>query len=191
MTAKMEDCTYVDNLETRLQTLEKRVYGEKGCRNTKHVKCADSMARIHAALGSTANKRERVKILHKKIEDLMKYLDPQFTDRMTIPDSMKLEFILAEEDFLLTQASLLEQASKLQPLLDSGYIRDVPEHTTKLQRLSQLHIRQQNQSEALSEEVKRQFEEYNKMMFLLSKQFSQWDETLRQLEGAKQVKPVE
>ncbi|KAG9334660.1 hypothetical protein JZ751_007378 [Albula glossodonta] len=68
---------------------------------------------------------------------------------------------------------------------------DVPEHTTKLQRLSQIHIKQQNQSEALSEEVKRQFEEYNKMMFLLSKQFSQWDETLRQLEGAKQVKPVD
>ncbi|XP_036395143.1 dynactin subunit 3-like [Megalops cyprinoides] len=184
----MEDGSYIENLETRLQTLEKRVHGG---RNTKHVKCSDSMGRIHAALGNTANKRERVKILHKKIEDLMKYLDPQFTDHIAIPDAMKLEFILAEEEFLLSQAALLEQVSKLQPLLDSSYIRAVPEHTTKLQRLSQIHIRQQDQSEALSEEVKKQFEEYNKMMFLLSKQFSQWDETLRQLEGAKQVKPVE
>ncbi|KAG5856875.1 dynactin subunit 3-like [Anguilla anguilla] len=187
----MEDGNYIDNLEARIQTLEKRVYGEKGNRTTKHVKCADSMGRIHAALGSTANKRERVKILHKKIEDLMKYLDPQFTDNMAIPDTMKLEYILAEEEFLLTQASLLEQVSKLQPVLDSSYIRDVPEHTTKLQRLSQIHIKQQNQSETLSKEVKKQFEEYNKMMFLLSKQFTQWDETLRQLEGATQVKPVE
>ncbi|XP_061105784.1 dynactin subunit 3-like isoform X1 [Conger conger] len=187
----MENGNYIDTLETRIQTLEKRVYGEKGGRNTKHVKCADSMARIHAALGSTANKRERVKILHKKIEDLMKYLDPQFTDNMAVPDAMKLEFVLAEEEFLLTQASLLEQVSKLQPLLDSNYIRDVPEHTTKLQRLSQIHIKQQNQSETLSKEVKKQFEDYNKMMFLLSKQFSQWDESVRQLEGATQVKPVE
>ncbi|KAG7469898.1 hypothetical protein MATL_G00133660 [Megalops atlanticus] len=184
----MEDGSYIENLETRLQALEKRVCGG---RNTKHVKCSDSMARIHAALGNTANKRERVKILHKKIEDLMKYLDPQFTDHIAIPDAMKLELILAEEEFLLSQAALLEQVSKLQPLLDSSYIRAVPEHTTKLQRLSQIHIRQQDQSETLSEEVKKQFEDYNKMMFLLSKQFSQWDETLRQLEGAKQVKPVE
>ncbi|KAG9334661.1 hypothetical protein JZ751_007379 [Albula glossodonta] len=128
MTAKMEDGNYVDNLEKRLEMLEKRVYGEKGGRNTKHVKCADSIARIHAGLGSTANKRERVKIVHKKIEDLMKYLDPQFADHLAVPDAMKLEFILAEEEFLLTQASLLEQVSKLQPLLDSNYIRGQCRH---------------------------------------------------------------
>lgn len=87
------------------------------------------------------------------VEDLMKYLDPQFTDHMAVPDSMKLEFILAgekcnntdaelcwlryvgyfnydvdvtvpsEEDFLLSQAAMLEQASNLQPLLESTYIR--------------------------------------------------------------------
>ncbi|CAI5661969.1 unnamed protein product [Oreochromis niloticus] len=104
---------------------------------------------------------------------------------------MKLEFILAEEDFLLSQAALLEQVSNLQPLLDSTYIRDVPEHATKLQRLSQIHIKQQDQSEAQSQEVKKLFEEYNKMMFLLSKQFTQWDETLRKMEEAKGIRPVE
>lgn len=29
------------------------------------------------------------------VEDLLKYLDPQFTDHITVPDTMKLEFILA------------------------------------------------------------------------------------------------
>lgn len=29
------------------------------------------------------------------VEDLLKYLDPQFTDHITLPDAMKLEFILA------------------------------------------------------------------------------------------------
>ncbi|XP_034001573.1 dynactin subunit 3-like [Trematomus bernacchii] len=125
------------------------------------------------------------------VEDLLKYLDPQFTDHITVPDAMKLEFILAEEDFLLTQAALLEQVSTLQPLLDSNYIRDVPEHATKLQRLSQIHIKEQDQTEAQSLEVKKLFEEYNKMMFLLSKQFTQWDETLRNLEEAKGIRPVE
>nr|ACM09263.1 Dynactin subunit 3 [Salmo salar] len=181
----------VDNLETRLETLESRIYGERRNKGGKPVKCADSLSRVQAALANTANKRERVKILHKKIEDLLKYLDPQFTDHITVPDAMKLEFILAEEDFLLCQATLLEQVSNLQPLLDSNYIRDVPEHATKLQRLSQIHIKEQDQTEAQSLEVKKLFEEYNKMMFLLSKQFTQWDESLRKVEEAKGIRQVE
>ncbi|XP_034030297.1 dynactin subunit 3 [Thalassophryne amazonica] len=187
----MDKKVEVDNLEMRLQALESRVYGERRNRSGKPVKCAESLARIQAALTNTANKRERVKILHKKIEDLLKYLDHQFTDHITVPDAMKLEFILAEEAFLRSQAALLEQVSNLQPLLDSNYIRDVPEHATKLQRLSQIHIKEQDQTEAQSQEVKKVFEEYNKTMLLLSKQFTQWDETLRKLEESKGIHPVE
>ncbi|XP_075995099.1 dynactin subunit 3 [Genypterus blacodes] len=187
----MEKNVENDDFEMRLHALEGRVYGERPNRTGKPAKCSESLSRIQAALTNTANKRERVKILHKKIEDLLKYLDPQFTEHITVPDAMKLEFILAEEDFLLSQAALLEQISNLQPLLDSSYIRDVPEHATKLQRLSQIHIKEQDQTEAQSQEVKKLFEEYNKMMFLLSKQFTHWDETLRKLEEAKGVRPVE
>ncbi|XP_016342384.1 dynactin subunit 3-like [Sinocyclocheilus anshuiensis] len=181
----------LDNLDSRLQVLEKRVYGERGGKPNKPVKCAESLTRTSTALANTANKRERVKILHKKIEDLLKYLDPQFTDFIAVPDAMKLEFILAEEEFLRSQATLLEQVHNLQPLLDSNHIKAVPELTTKVQRLSQVHIKQQDQNEELSAEVKRLFEEYNKMMFLLSKQFSQWDETLRKLEGPKQGQQID
>ncbi|KAI4904068.1 hypothetical protein NFI96_033887 [Prochilodus magdalenae] len=180
----------VEDLDTRLQALEKRVYGEHG-KNNRPVKCAESLARINTALANTANKRERVKILHKKIEDLLKFLDPQFTDYIAVPDAMKLEFILAEEDFLRSQAALLEQVNNLQPLLDSNHIKAVPELTTKVQRLSQIHIKQQDQNEEVSAEVRKLFEEYNKMMFLLSKQFAQWDETLRKLEAPKQGQPIE
>ncbi|XP_028282266.1 dynactin subunit 3 [Parambassis ranga] len=187
----MEKKMETDNLEMRLQALENRIHGERRNKSGKPAKCAESLTRIHASLTNTANKRERVKILHKKIEDLLKYLDPEFTDHITLPDAMKLEFILAEEDFLLSQAALLEQVSTLQPLLDSTYIRDVPEHATKLQRLSQIHIKEQDQTEAQSIEVKKLFEEYNKMMFLLSKQFTQWDETLRKMEEVKGIRPVE
>ncbi|KAK3551986.1 hypothetical protein QTP70_031630 [Hemibagrus guttatus] len=176
----------IDELTTRLQELEKRVYGERG-QNNKPFKSVESLARISSALANTASKRERVKILHKKIEDLLKYIDPQFTDYIAVPDAMKLEFILAEEDFLRSHAALLEQVNNLQPLLDSPHIKAVPELSTKVQRLSQIHISQQDQSEELSVDVKRLFEEYNKMMFLLSKQFTQWDETLRKLETPKQV----
>uniref|UniRef100_A0A671R5A9 Dynactin subunit 3-like n=1 Tax=Sinocyclocheilus anshuiensis TaxID=1608454 RepID=A0A671R5A9_9TELE len=215
----MEGKNNVDDMDARLQLLEKRVHGERGGKTNKPVKCAESLTRISAALANTANKRERVRILHKKsenlsvnicnqntvdvlicftiiasflsVEDLLKYLDPQFTDFICVPDAMKLEFILAEEEFLRSQATLLEQVHNLQPLLDSNHIKAVPELTTKVQRLSQIHIQQQDQNEELSAEVKKLFEEYNKMMFLLSKQFSQWDETLRTLEGPKQGQQID
>ncbi|XP_057690495.1 dynactin subunit 3-like [Corythoichthys intestinalis] len=181
----------IDNVEMRLQALENHIYGERRNKNAKPLKCAEALARIQADLTNTANKRERVKILHKKIEDLMKYLDPQFTDHIAVPDTMKLEFILAEEDFLLSHAALLEQISNLQPMLESTYIRDVPEHATKLQRLSQIHIKQQDQTDAQSLEVKQLFDEYDKMMSLLSKQFAQWDKNLRKLEEDKGIRPME
>uniref|UniRef100_A0A3B3XT49 Dynactin 3 (p22) n=1 Tax=Poecilia mexicana TaxID=48701 RepID=A0A3B3XT49_9TELE len=176
-----------DSLEMRLQALENRLYGERRTKSGKPVKCAEALVRIQGGLINTANKRERVKILHKKIEDLMKYLDPQFTDHITLPDAMKLEFILAEEDSLLSEAALLEQVKNLQPLLDSTHIRatkNPPEN-----KYGDFFF--QDQTEAQSQEVKKLFEEYNKMMFLLSKQFTQWDETLRKMEEAKGIQPVE
>ncbi|XP_077673121.1 dynactin subunit 3 [Eretmochelys imbricata] len=72
-------------------------------------RAADGLVKVQVALGNIASKRERIKILYKKIEDLIKYLDPQYIDRMAVPDAMKLQFILAEEQFILSQAALLEQ----------------------------------------------------------------------------------
>ncbi|KAM8793001.1 dynactin subunit 3-like [Eudromia elegans] len=151
---------------------------------------ADGLVKVQVALGNVASKRERIKILYKKIEDVIKYLDPQYIDRMAVPDAIKLQFILAEEQFVPSQAALLEQVKNLQPVLDSPCIQAVPDHAAKLQRLSQIHIQQQEQCEALTDAVKMLLEDYNKMTLLLSKQFVQWDETLTQLETAKKAKPV-
>ncbi|XP_039592896.1 dynactin subunit 3 [Polypterus senegalus] len=185
----MEAMVMLDGLEERLERLEKRLDVDKNVHTGKPVKCVDALVRIQTSLSAMANKRERVKTLHKKIDDLMKYLDPQFTERITVPDAVRLECVIAEEEFIMSQASLLEHMSSLVPLLDSTYIKVVPEHATKLQSLSQIHIQQQDQCETLTDGTKKLFEDYNKMMFLLSKQFSQWDETLRKLEAtAKQDK---
>ncbi|NWI15988.1 DCTN3 protein, partial [Crypturellus soui] len=104
---------------------------------------ADGLVKVQVALANVAGKRERIKILYKKIEDVIKYLDPQYIDRMAVLDAMKLQFILAEEQFVPSQAALLEQVKNLQPVLDSPCIQAVPDHAAKLQRLSQIHIQQQ------------------------------------------------
>ncbi|XP_062455793.1 dynactin subunit 3 isoform X1 [Rhea pennata] len=178
----------LQRLQRRVEELEQRVYGSGGARGPRKV--ADGLVKVQVALANIASKRERIKILYKKIEDVIKYLDPQYIDRMAVPDAMKLQFILAEEQFIPSQAALLEQVKKLQPILDSSCIQAVPDHAAKLQRLSQIHIQQQEQCEAVTDTVKMLLEDYNKMTLLLSKQFVQWDEMLTQLEMAKKVKPA-
>uniref|UniRef100_A0A673USY8 Dynactin subunit 3 n=1 Tax=Suricata suricatta TaxID=37032 RepID=A0A673USY8_SURSU len=151
----------VQRLQARVEELERRVYGSGGPRGSRKV--ADGLVKVQVALGNIASKRERVKILYKKIEDLIKYLDPEYIDRIAISDASKLQFILAA----------------------------VPEHAARLQRLAQIHIQQQDQCVEITEESKALLEEYNKTTMLLSKQFVQWDELLCQLEAAKHVKPAE
>ncbi|XP_025784542.1 dynactin subunit 3 isoform X4 [Puma concolor] len=154
----------VQRLQARVEELERWVYGSGGPRGSRKV--ADGLVKVQVALGNIASKRERVKILYKK-----------------------------KEQFILSQIALLEQVEALVPMLDSAHIKGtslaVPEHATRLQRLAQIHIQQQDQCVEITEESKALLEEYNKTTILLSKQFVQWDELLCQLEAAKQVKPAE
>uniref|UniRef100_A0A7N5KSK0 Dynactin subunit 3 n=1 Tax=Ailuropoda melanoleuca TaxID=9646 RepID=A0A7N5KSK0_AILME len=175
----MAAVTDVQRLQARVEELERWVYGSGGPRGSRKV--ADGLVKVQVALGNIASKRERVKILYKKIEDLIKYLDPEYIDRIAIPDASKLQFILAEEQFILSQIALLEQVEALVPMLDSAHIKAVPEHAARLQRLAQIHIQQQALVLTLT----------CHQTMLLSKQFVQWDELLCQLEAAKQLKPAE
>ncbi|XP_045229336.1 dynactin subunit 3 isoform X5 [Macaca fascicularis] len=137
----MAGLTDVQRLQARVEELERWVYGPGGARGSRKV--ADGLVKVQVALGNIASKRERVKILYKKIEDLIKYLDPEYIDRIAIPDASKLQFILAEEQFILSQVALLEQVNALVPMLDSAHIKAVPEHAARLQHLAQIHIQQQ------------------------------------------------
>ncbi|CAM4554057.1 unnamed protein product [Lepidochelys olivacea] len=112
----------VGALQDRVEALERRVFGA-GAARVGPRKAADGLVKVQVALGNITSKRERIKILYKKIEDLTKYLDPQYIDRMAVPDAMKLQFILAA----------------------------APDHAAKLQRLAQIHMQQQfRQSEFIT-----------------------------------------
>ncbi|NXH70111.1 DCTN3 protein, partial [Hydrobates tethys] len=178
----------LQRLQWRLEELDQRIgVGDGACGPRKVV---DDLVKMQVSLSNIVGKRERIKILFKKIEDVIKYLDPQYIDRMAVPDAVKLQFILAEEQVIPSRAALLEQVKNLQPILESASIPAVPDHAAKLQRLSQIHIQQQEQRQDLADSVKMLLEDYNKMTLLLSKQFIQWNEILTRLEIAKEAKPV-
>ncbi|NWR34637.1 DCTN3 protein, partial [Tachuris rubrigastra] len=178
----------LQRLQWRLEELERRVgLGDGSCGPRK---VADELVKVQVSLNNIASKRERMKILFKKLDDVIKYLDPQYIDRVAVPDAVKLPFILAEEQAIPERVALLEQVKNLQPTLDSASIQAVPDHAAKLQRLSQIHIQQQEKRHELTDSVKTLLEGYNKMTLLLSKQFVQWNEILTRLEAAKQAKPL-
>ncbi|NXA18182.1 DCTN3 protein, partial [Ibidorhyncha struthersii] len=153
------------------------------------LQVVSELVKAQVVLSNIVGKRERIKILFKKIEDVIKYLDPEYVDRMAVPDAMKLQFILVEE-VIPSQATLLEQVKNIRPILKSGSIQVVPDHAAKLQQLSQIHIQQQKQHQDLTDSVKTLLEDYNKMTLFLSKQFIQWNEIVMQLEMAKEAKPA-
>ncbi|XP_074808351.1 dynactin subunit 3 isoform X3 [Natator depressus] len=80
-------------------------------------------------------------MLYKKIEDLIKYLDPQYIDRI-VPDAMKLQFILTGD-----LSRLSPVVGMCKSIVSSGVVPDsywsAPDHAAKLQGLAQIHIQQQ------------------------------------------------
>ncbi|XP_032062671.1 dynactin subunit 3-like isoform X3 [Aythya fuligula] len=147
----------LERLWWRLDELEQRLGGGV-CEPHKVV---DELVKVQVALSNIVGKRERIKILFKK-----------------------------KEQVIPSRAALLERVKNLQPVLDSASIQVVPDHAAKLQRLSQIQMQQQDQCKQFSDGVKTLLEDYNKTTLLLSKQFIQWNEILMQLEAAKEVKPV-
>ncbi|NXY79793.1 DCTN3 protein, partial [Glareola pratincola] len=76
------------------------------------------LVKVQVALSNITSKR--IKIPFKKTEDVIKYLDPQYVDRIDVPEAMKLQFILAEEQVIPSQAALLEEVKNPQPIFDSA-----------------------------------------------------------------------
>ncbi|NXV53437.1 DCTN3 protein, partial [Uria aalge] len=76
------------------------------------------LVKVQVALSNIAGKR--IKILFKKTADVLKYLDLQYIDRIDVPDAMKLQFILAKDQVIPSQAALLEQVKNPQPIFDSA-----------------------------------------------------------------------
>ena len=74
---------------------------------------------------------------------LEKFLDPTYTDQLTLSNDAKTEIILAEEDLIRKQAANLEKLKDMAEVLSSEHIKNVPAMEGKLAELSKLHIQQQ------------------------------------------------
>ncbi|XP_061437886.1 dynactin subunit 3 [Lethenteron reissneri] len=178
----------ISEIEARIEALERALCG--GRPPAKRLQCVDALTKIQATLDVAAGKRERVRTLFKKLDELLRVLEPGQSLSPAVPDSVKLQIILSGEAMLKTQAGLLEEVEQLIPLLESQSLQAIPGYSGQLQALTQVHVRQQDECAAVENEVKTLVEEYNRTLLLLSRQFVQWDEALTRVEVARGARRV-
>ncbi|XP_056020915.1 dynactin subunit 3-like isoform X2 [Ostrea edulis] len=195
----------LDSLESRLDFIENIVFGNSE-KDAFYPRCLDKLANIHEKISTSTKNKKRISEIYRKSKDLQKYLDPAYTDEMTMSEEAKEEVILAEEEFLRDQAKHLENMEELKPALDSEHLKDIisrvamiyldcnvqhkittPLFTEKFEALSQIQIKQQDQTSNLTEEARKMLATYNNIITLVSRQFVQWDEILTGME-AKRLK---
>lgn len=146
------------------------------------------MTSIQNSLANAVAGKKKISQVHERLPTLKTFLDPAYTDEITLSESAQEDTILAEENFLRQQAERLEKMDELKDIVDSEHLKAVPSHSTKLQQLSRIQISQQDQTAELTEETRRLLATYNSIASLVSKQFVHWDEILTKLEIQSQPK---
>ncbi|XP_052277405.1 dynactin subunit 3-like isoform X2 [Dreissena polymorpha] len=177
----------LEALEKRLEMLETKVFGASN-KDAHYPRCTDTLANVQTRLGKSVAGKKKINRIFERLNELQDCLDPAKADEMTLSDDAKVEVILAEEDLLLQQSARLETLEQLKGSLDSEHIKAVPGLGGRLQELSQVQLRQQDEAGHMSEQAYELLTRYNSIVNLLSKQFVQWDETLTRLEQAKFTK---
>lgn len=179
----------VDSLEFRVQELERIVYGnEKPNKSNFQLQYMDMLLSINNQLQSLVASREKVFGLFTKTEEIEKYLDPEYTDELSLTDAAKLELILSEEDKIRQTVDCLQKVNDLKDILDSQHIKAVPSLSPKLCELAAIQLDQQEECNNFSNKVQHLFNAYNKTIRILSQQFILWDEIVTKAELSQQVK---
>ncbi|XP_076102114.1 dynactin subunit 3-like isoform X1 [Mytilus galloprovincialis] len=182
----------LETVEKRISLLENLVFGtsEKDALYPKDSKskdqCIHSLLNAHAEVKKATVGKKAIPKVYNRLTELRKYLDPGYTDEMTLSNEAITDIILAEEDFLNQQANRLEQMEGLKEILDSAHIKGMPSHSSKLQELSKIQIDQQDQTGLFTDDVRGLLENYNTIVSLVSKQLIQWDQMVTKVEKAKQ-----
>lgn len=174
-------------LEERLKHLEEQV-GRQSAADDSNKWVVNQVYDIKQKLANDTSGRETIHKFWKRLDELNNFLDPQLADKLTLPEHVKADILLAEKEHIAEQALLLEQVEKLKSVFDSEHIKAAPTLSEKLHPLALVQLDQQEKLTHLSEDVKQLLEAYNNVITLVSKQFVQWDEMLTKYEISKQVR---
>ncbi|GBM54619.1 Dynactin subunit 3 [Araneus ventricosus] len=179
----MTDEASFDSIERRIAKLEQEVYDS--ATPDSENKSIETLMNIHNRLQSSVTGREKITTLFSKLDDLQKYLDPNFKEHMSLTETVKLNLVLLEEDRIRSAVDSLQTVKDLIQYLDSEHIRAVPSLCSKLCEVSQTQLKLQEDAAELTTETRQLIANYDNLVMSLSKQFILWDSMLTEIEKGK------
>lgn len=166
--------TTIELLEDRITELEKQIHGLGKTEKTDDINpensIVDNILHINTLISTSVSGRIEANAVIKRLLELNEYMDPVF-ESTKIPIDAKILFLLAMEPKIRENQKLLAQLEELKPVLDTEHIKNVPELTNALNKLTLSHIEICKTAKQLNTDLKEVVSKYSTVMTNLSKTF--------------------
>ena len=174
-------------LEDRIVELENKIYGstkrpfidDPVSENT----VIDNLMTVNTRISSALSGREKTSGLVKRMQELNEMLDPSY-DAIDLHTQAKLELILAMESEIKEHLKNLQQINELNPCLQLDKIKDVPDLTPKLSRLTLSYLKTHEESEELTRNISSAASEYNNIITNIARTLIGLDAAVKAAEDA-------
>lgn len=147
--------------------------------NLARISSQELLANVNSKIQAAVASREKLSVL-KKTEELDRYLDAEYQEKIDLTEGAKLQLILAEEDRLRQVIAAYQKMEDLKPVLDSEHIKDAPSLFGKVSALAAIQLEQQEEVDEQTQKLYHLLSTYNDLVNTISKQFLLWDNMLTQ-----------
>lgn len=178
------DCE-LDIFEERISRLERLVLGQN-INEKDDIEVADTLLIVSNKLANVASKNQKVSSVMKRVDDIEKFCDPLYAESdVFVPEDVKYQLILSEEDKLKEALNQFEKLESLKPILDSQAFRDVPDIGGRLSKILAAQSNQEKEVEALTINTYQLLQHYNDIVNGLSKNLAAIEMAVSSLEPPK------
>ncbi|XP_057289740.1 dynactin subunit 3-like [Hydractinia symbiolongicarpus] len=177
------DDTVLKSLEDRVNGLHKLVFSQE--ENERTVKKPiEILEQTQCTLRELETRHSVILQLWKKLPDLDEYLTTDFLQKVRLNEDVKTTLILANEENVRNLAKYLDELKSLQNVVNYDSLKDIPEHSSKLEPIIQLHMQQAEEAHDVNERLNKLLTAYNNIINTMSKQFMLWNNFVTQCELA-------
>jgi len=176
----------IDLMESRIVELEKRVFGNIQSMED-YIPVTDSLISTNALINASLVGRDSIATFMQRLAELDKLLDPTVEDRM-MNSSAKMEEVVVMEPLLHQNVQALKQIQSLASVLDSEALKNVPNLTDRLERLTLFYLDKKQETAAITMNVMELLQQYNTIIMKITKAFIQMEDTVTKWELAAQPK---
>ncbi|XP_022192503.2 uncharacterized protein LOC120348908 [Nilaparvata lugens] len=177
-----ENCDPISLLESRVDALEKKVFGNESVDNfDTSNSVVDLLLKNQTLISTAVSSREKINTFVKRIDFLEQILDPTYEDSL-VDRNAKVEVVLMMVNEFQETIERLKMLQDMIDVLESEKIRSVPQVRSRLDRLQTLVVDLAEKTQETNEKIKELAVCYAQIMNSFTKAFCQIDSALKQME---------